>query len=79
MKTEDVDYGGQVNMIVCNRCGKTIKMKNDIAYEDFIRVCKPWGYFSKKSDAVLLTNFVTASAMTMPSLISEESSVADWK
>ena len=35
-------------MIVCNRCGKTIKMKNDIAYEDFIRVCKPWGYFSKK-------------------------------
>lgn len=34
--------------IVCNKCGRTLKVKNGIAHEDFIRVCKSWGYFSKR-------------------------------
>lgn len=34
--------------IVCNLCGKNIKVINDIPREDFIEINKTWGYFSKK-------------------------------
>lgn len=34
--------------IMCNKCGRMLKVKNGIAQEDFVRVCKSWGYFSKK-------------------------------
>ena len=34
--------------IVCNKCGKKIKVEKGIPCEDFIHVCKNWGYFSKK-------------------------------
>ncbi len=37
-----------IELIYCNKCGRTIKMKNDIPLEDFVRVCKSWGYFSRK-------------------------------
>lgn len=37
-----------MELICCNRCGKTIKMKNEIPLEEFIQVRKSWGYFSKK-------------------------------
>lgn len=33
---------------VCNACGKRIAMENEIAKEDYIKVRKDWGYFSKK-------------------------------
>lgn len=32
----------------CNKCGKVIEVRNEIPQEDFLRVCKSWGYFSKK-------------------------------
>lgn len=34
--------------IICNKCGKKLKENHGIIHEDFIKVCKPWGYFSKK-------------------------------
>lgn len=34
--------------LVCNRCGKKLKIENGIAKEDCLQVCKSWGYFSKK-------------------------------
>lgn len=34
--------------IFCNKCGKSLKVENKIVREDFISICKPWGYFSKK-------------------------------
>lgn len=34
--------------MVCNKCGKELKLENGIYREDFIYICKPWGYFSKK-------------------------------
>ena len=34
--------------IYCNKCGKELKICNGIPREDFIHVCKEWGYFSKK-------------------------------
>lgn len=33
---------------ICNRCGKTIEVKKEIAREDFFEVKKTWGYFSNK-------------------------------
>lgn len=37
-----------MELVYCNKCGKKIRMKNDIPQEDYVKVCKPWGYFSKK-------------------------------
>lgn len=37
-----------MEQIFCNACGKKLKVYNGIPQEDFIRVCKSWGYFSKK-------------------------------
>ena len=34
--------------IVCNECGRILKSENGIVREEFVRVCKSWGYFSKK-------------------------------
>jgi hypothetical protein len=34
--------------IVCNICGKTIQVQNNIPREDFIEIKKSWGYFSDK-------------------------------
>ena len=34
--------------IYCNKCGKKIEVKNQIAIEDVLSVDKKWGYFSKK-------------------------------
>ena len=39
----------QTNEIIrCNKCAKLIAVENGIPREDFIRVKKDWGYFSKK-------------------------------
>ena len=37
-----------MELIYCNKCGKTIKVRKDIPLEDFIQIRKSWGYFSKK-------------------------------
>ncbi|MCM1158696.1 MAG: hypothetical protein NC300_08720 [Bacteroidales bacterium] len=37
-----------MEQIYCNKCGKVIEISNGIPREDFIRICKEWGYFSKK-------------------------------
>ena len=34
--------------VVCNRCGKQIKVEKGIAKEDYLHVRKDWGYFSNK-------------------------------
>lgn len=34
--------------IRCNCCGKVLEVDKDIVCEDFVRVKKQWGYFSKK-------------------------------
>lgn len=34
--------------VVCNKCGKELKVKNGIVHEDFCRIDKSWGYFSDK-------------------------------
>ena len=33
---------------ICNKCGKKLLVHKEIYYEDFIKVKKDWGYFSKK-------------------------------
>lgn len=37
-----------MNKVRCNKCGRSIKVENDIAQEDYLHVCKSWGYFSHK-------------------------------
>ena len=34
--------------IICNCCGKQIKVENGIAMEDYLLIKKEWGYFSGK-------------------------------
>lgn len=37
-----------MDKIRCNMCGKYLKQEKDIVVEDYVKVCKPWGYFSEK-------------------------------
>jgi ribosomal-protein-alanine N-acetyltransferase len=37
-----------MEMIICNGCGRSIKVVNDIPREDYVRVSKAWGFFSEK-------------------------------
>jgi len=37
-----------VARVVCNRCGKELKVENGIVHEDFCQINKLWGYFSDK-------------------------------
>lgn len=39
-------------MVICNKCGKTLKEEKGIAMEDYLHVKKEWGYFSKKDGKV---------------------------
>lgn len=34
--------------IVCNKCGRELKMENGILKEDAFEARKEWGYFSRK-------------------------------
>ena len=36
------------NKVVCNSCGKELKMINGMMMEDAFEARKRWGYFSKK-------------------------------
>lgn len=37
-----------MGLLVCNRCGKMLKVEHDIVKEDYIQIRKSWGYFSKR-------------------------------
>lgn len=37
-----------MGLLICNRCGKELKIENGIVKEDYIRIRKSWGYFSKR-------------------------------
>ena len=34
--------------VICNKCGKVMKVENGILHEDGLFVTKDWGYFSEK-------------------------------
>lgn len=42
----------KIEKIICNKCGKEILVKQDIAQEDTVFVEKRWGYFSSKDNEV---------------------------
>ena len=37
-----------IDVIVCNKCGKRVEYIDGILKEDFCHVKKEWGFFSKK-------------------------------
>ena len=41
-----------IRRIFCNKCGREIPMKGDIAQEDVLDVEKRWGYFSQRDNEV---------------------------
>ncbi len=34
--------------VVCNACGRTLPQKAGICQEDYVKIEKKWGYFSRK-------------------------------
>lgn len=46
-RTSNVKKSGDVP-IVCNVCGKKLKMENGILTEDAFEAVKEWGYFSNR-------------------------------
>ena len=38
----------ELDKIICNKCGKEIKVIRGVAQEDYLEVTKRWGYFSNK-------------------------------
>ena len=40
----------ELNKIICNKCGKEIKVIGGVAQEDYLAVEKRWGYFSDKDN-----------------------------
>lgn len=49
VKIEEVK---KVEKIVCNKCGKIIIVRNEIAEEEVLHIEKRWGYFSEKDNEV---------------------------
>lgn len=37
-----------MEQVICNCCGKQLKMEQGIVMADYVHVRKEWGYFSKK-------------------------------
>ena len=37
-----------MNHLYCNKCGKQLKIENNIPREDFLKIRKEWGFFSRK-------------------------------
>ena len=48
-RTEKKEYS-ELDKIICNKCGKEIKVIQGVAQEDFLEVNKRWGYFSNKDN-----------------------------
>lgn len=46
-RADDVKSSGQ-EVLLCNGCGKTLKIENGILKEDAFEATKEWGYFSGK-------------------------------
>ena len=42
------NVNGKLTGVACNCCGKIMLQEQGIWKEDFISVCKEWGYFSDK-------------------------------
>ena len=42
----------EIDKIICNKCGKEIKVIRGVAQEDYLTVEKRWGYFSEKDNDV---------------------------
>lgn len=40
----------EIDKIICNKCGKEIKVVRGVAQEEFLSVEKRWGYFSNKDN-----------------------------
>ena len=40
----------ELDKIICNKCGKEIKVIEGVAQEDYLEVNKRWGYFSNKDN-----------------------------
>ena len=40
----------ELDKIICNKCGKEIKVIRGVAQEDYLEVTKRWGYFSNKDN-----------------------------
>ena len=40
----------ELDKIICNKCGKEIKVTRGVAEEDYLAVEKCWGYFSNKDN-----------------------------
>lgn len=52
MKKYTVKENQELETIICNKCGKEIKVERGIAKEDVLSVEKRWGYFSNKDNVV---------------------------
>lgn len=48
-KTENREIN-ELDKIICNKCGKEIKVVRGVAQEDYLSVEKRWGYFSNKDN-----------------------------
>ena len=40
----------ELEKIICNKCGREIKVIRGVAQEDYLSVTKRWGYFSNKDN-----------------------------
>lgn len=38
--------------IICNKCGKEIRIEKGVPQEDYLEVSKRWGYHSRKDNEV---------------------------
>ena len=52
MRQYELKETKEISKIICNKCGKEIPMKGEIAQEDVLDVTKRWGYFSKRDNEV---------------------------
>lgn len=48
MKKSGNEKQNENNPILCNVCGKKLKVENGIMKEDAFEATKEWGYFSKR-------------------------------
>lgn len=50
-RADNVNNNGE-DLIVCNSCGKVMKVENGILKEDAFEATKEWGYFSEMDTEV---------------------------
>lgn len=52
MRQYKIQKTKEVEKIICNRCGKEIIVKHEMAEQEVLSVEKRWGYFSEKDNEV---------------------------